>query len=510
MRDGENIRATFTSATANVTFYYRIGGSDSDPDPDNLGEGSTDTKLYNPLNKPIVTNGQTIKVIGTRADYQNSAIATNTVATLAAPTIGYSKVNETRGTCTITPPAGEGVTVRYTTDGSTPTSASTAYSAPFTVANFQTVKAVAFKTGLVESAPTTQKYYPTIATPVIGFRRDGSNIVPVITTATTGTTVQFYGTTGNSSAPADPTTESYDWCALGYGCSLPSNLSAGNFIKVIGVDAYFIAHEDHWLPSEVVTAEVPSEEVETPTITLSEDGTSVTNITCGTTDATIRYAINGSVSENSPIYTSGTIANLNGKTFNAQAFKPNMIASEVATKEHSATPIITVAAATGEVSISGTGVHYTSGDNPANPVYNSSAWDPEHPITLSDGETIKAVSYESGKIISAVASETYEAPVGPLTVATPSITWHNDCDEEGWYFTISCDTPGATIWYTYADEGNEAANPVTEYLDNYEDPVYMYSERGIVTVRAYAEKDGYTSSSEATPQSQNVDEDPCE
>jgi len=49
-------------------------------------------------------------------------------------------------TCTLTC-ATAGTTIRYTIDGTCPTSASTAYSAPFTVTAGKTVRAIAYKTG---------------------------------------------------------------------------------------------------------------------------------------------------------------------------------------------------------------------------------------------------------------------------------------------------------------------------------------------------------------------------
>ena len=71
--------------------------------------------------------------------------------TCKTPVISCSN-NQVSITCGTT-----GATVYYTTDGSTtPTSSSTAYSAPFTISANTTIKAIAIKEGLVSSAVVTQ------------------------------------------------------------------------------------------------------------------------------------------------------------------------------------------------------------------------------------------------------------------------------------------------------------------------------------------------------------------
>lgn len=52
----------------------------------------------------------------------------------------------------------EGSTIRYTTDGTEPTETSTAYSAPFTIAEAKTITAKAFKTGITPSDSVVGKY----------------------------------------------------------------------------------------------------------------------------------------------------------------------------------------------------------------------------------------------------------------------------------------------------------------------------------------------------------------
>lgn len=72
--------------------------------------------------------------------------------TVAAPTISGTTPFEESTTVTMSGPAG--ATIHYTTDGSTPTSASTAYSEAITLTDTTTVKAVAVKDGVTSSVTT--------------------------------------------------------------------------------------------------------------------------------------------------------------------------------------------------------------------------------------------------------------------------------------------------------------------------------------------------------------------
>jgi len=53
----------------------------------------------------------------------------------------------------------DGVTIRYTTDGSIPTASSPVYSGPITVVNTTIIKAYAVKEGFVDSNIVTAIYY---------------------------------------------------------------------------------------------------------------------------------------------------------------------------------------------------------------------------------------------------------------------------------------------------------------------------------------------------------------
>lgn len=73
-------------------------------------------------------------------------------STVSAPTISGSTPFAESTTVTMT--AESGAEIRYTTDGTTPTASSTLYSAPITLTDTTTVKAIALKNGLNSSVAT--------------------------------------------------------------------------------------------------------------------------------------------------------------------------------------------------------------------------------------------------------------------------------------------------------------------------------------------------------------------
>ena len=117
----------------------------------------------------------------------------------------------------------EGSTIRYTTDGETPTESSSVYSNPFSVSSATTVKAITINPNYVSST-VTEFAIPQVATPTI--QNNGSNAIS-ITTTTPGATI-YYTTDGTT-----PTTSSNQY-------SEPFDLTStgGNVtVKAIAVSA---------------------------------------------------------------------------------------------------------------------------------------------------------------------------------------------------------------------------------------------------------------------------------
>lgn len=99
-----------------------------------------------------ITEAKTFKAIAVKMDMNDSSVASaDCVPTVATPTISCAN-NTVTMACTT-----EGATIHYTTDGSTPTAESTAYSEPIAITETTTFKAIAVKSGMLNSAVASQE-----------------------------------------------------------------------------------------------------------------------------------------------------------------------------------------------------------------------------------------------------------------------------------------------------------------------------------------------------------------
>lgn len=140
-------KAAITCATSGAVIHYTTDGT----------EPTADSAVYSePLS--IAASPTTIKAIAMKLDCHDSAVASKVFTIVAKPVIG---VNADTGKIEMSC-ATDGATIYYTTDGSTPTSASTAYSAGLDQpAEETTYKAIAIKDGMVDSAIETFTFTPT-------------------------------------------------------------------------------------------------------------------------------------------------------------------------------------------------------------------------------------------------------------------------------------------------------------------------------------------------------------
>ncbi len=142
---------SLSSATTGATIYYTV-------------DGSTPTTSSAVYSAPIVVSAAslTIRAFAAATGYQSSPIV-----------MGTYQIQGTAATPTFTPPSGTSFastlsvsiadvtpssSIYYTTNGSTPTTASQLYSAPFTISATTTVRAIATASGYTQSAQGSASY----------------------------------------------------------------------------------------------------------------------------------------------------------------------------------------------------------------------------------------------------------------------------------------------------------------------------------------------------------------
>jgi sugar lactone lactonase YvrE len=182
---------TITDSTAGATIYYTT-------------DGSTPTAASRLYTGPItVLATETIEAITVATGYTSSAVASATytinLSAAAKPVFSLAAGTYTAAqTVTITDSTA-GATIYYTTDGSTPTTASNVYSKPITVAETETVEAMAEATGYTQSAVAMAGY--TIHLP----GTPGVTITPSSTSITTAQGLAVAVTVNGGSGKSTPT-----------------------------------------------------------------------------------------------------------------------------------------------------------------------------------------------------------------------------------------------------------------------------------------------------------------
>jgi hypothetical protein len=186
---------SFNNASSTVTITCGTEGSTIHYTTDNSEPTTTSTEYTVPFS---VTSATTVKAIAMHATLNPSDVAKLVIPQVATPTIqnnGSNAVSITTETV--------GATIYYTTDGSTPTTTSgTVYSEPLTEnISGVTIKAIAVKDGMVNSAVASNAVTLQCATPVI--KRSGQNGFTISCSfPASGVTIYYTtdGTTPNTSS----------------------------------------------------------------------------------------------------------------------------------------------------------------------------------------------------------------------------------------------------------------------------------------------------------------------
>ena len=140
---------TIADATSGATIHYTTNGT-------------TPTASSTVYSGPLTVNANVmLEAIAIKTGYTNSAVAsaTYTIApVLAPPTFSVAAGTYTGSQSVTISDATSGITIYYTTNGTTPTTASSVYSAPIAVNATETVQAMAVEAGYTPSSVATAVY----------------------------------------------------------------------------------------------------------------------------------------------------------------------------------------------------------------------------------------------------------------------------------------------------------------------------------------------------------------
>jgi sugar lactone lactonase YvrE len=418
----------------------------------------------------------------------NVASASPASQQVAAPAFAPSAGNYSGPQSVTISTTTNGATIRYTTDGSTPTqTVGERYSAPITVSASETIKAFAYASGAPDSTVTTAAYAiaGTVAAPVFSPLAGTYPTDQSVTISCTTPDAAIHYTMDGSTPTAASATYTAPITVAGNGMT--------ETIKAIATDAGMTA-------SSVATGVYGISYQVSPPAFSPDAGTysgdqSVT-ISCATPDAVIHYTTDGSAPTAfsatylGAIPVAGNKANVTIKAFaTGNGMSDSPVASAAYTINYSqvSTPNFSPAAATYSTDQSviitcatpGAAIHYTTDTTPpsaSSPLYTA-------PISVAkNGSTanIKAYAVKAGMSDSGIGSASYV--IGYPQVATPTFSPAGGVYSTDQTLRISCATPGAVIHYT-----TDGTTP-TGSSASYTTPIALAGNGTSQTFRAMATK----------------------
>jgi hypothetical protein len=422
-----------------------------------------DLKITSPVYSspiPVALNGtiMTIRAYATKTGMADSAVASATY-TIAYKQVATPLMSPAGGTYdtdqNVTITCEPGAVIRYTTNNPDLKETSPVYSDPIPVAlngTIMTIRAYATKTGMADSAMATATYtiaYNQVETPVMHPAGGTYSMDQSVTiTCVPSDAIIRYTTSGiapdeNSPIYSSPIQVNSNTTIMAYATK------AGMLQSSVKTENYIINY------GQVSTPSI------TPVGTTYNTDKYVT-ITCDTDGSSIYYTTNGDTpTSSSTPYGGPFLVTGPSKTtvVKAIAYNDPMTPSPIRTETYVIqwdtvqTPVISPEGKTYQadqpVTITcgtdGAVIHYTTnGDTPtaSSPTYAGAILVTEATSPM----TISAIGVKDGNISSDIASATYT--VQWPTVATPVLTPGSNTYNSNQSVTISCDTPGAKIYYT--------------------------------------------------------------
>jgi len=439
-------------------------------------DGSMPTTSSTPYSGPIsISSTTTVMAIGTFAGLSNSPVASATYAIQGppAPILSLAGGTYTTPQTVSISDSAPGAVIYYTTDGSTPTTASAQYAGPLSVTQTTTIEAIA-STGGPSSTLASATYTLRVATP--GFSPAAGSYTSAQTVTISNSTpgvVIYYTTDGTA-----PTTTSPVYAG-------PISVSATTTLNAIATLAGW-SNSATASAKYTITLKAPA----TPTFSL-RTGTYTTpqtvTISDSTTGALIYYTTDGSTPTTASTQYAGPLSVTQTTALKAIASSggPSSPVASATYTLRAATPSLSPSGGTFTSaqsvtisdSTSGASIYYTTdGSTP-----NASSTAYAGPIPVTQTTTVKAIALLTGWSNSNAASATYTLKVPPPTFAPGAGTYKGAQS-----VTLSDTMPGASIYYTV--NGSTPTTSSTLYTG----PISISSTE---TVKALAAFTGWSNSS---------------
>jgi len=520
-----SISVTITDATPGAAIYYTT-------------DGTSATTLSTLYTGPItVSSTETIKAIAsatglllsaqTAATYTNVSEATAVIFSLPTGTYGSAQsVSLSDATA--------GATIYYTTDGTTPTTASTVYTGPITVGATETITAVAGAPGLSLSPVIAQIYTIILGQTGISFSQGFGASTGLLqmngSTALNDTRLQLTnGLSGEAASAWFHTPVNIQTFTTDFTFQLSNPVADGITFAIqngaqglyaMGGNGYELGYAP--MPNSMAVKfdlynssgegpdstglylngalpTVPAIDLSTSGIDLHSDDTMAVHmtydgatLTMKITDQVTSASFTTSWTVNIPAAVGGNTAyvGFTGATGGGTSSQKILTWSyfNTTTATTTATPTFTPVAGTystaQNVTISdassGATIYYTT--DGSTPTTSSAVY--SAPIAVSATETINAIAVVSGSSASPVASAAYTIS-NSATAATPVYSPAAGTYTSAQSVTISDATAGATIYYT-----TNGATPTTS-SSVYAGPIAVSATE---TIKAIAVASGFTNS----------------
>jgi kumamolisin len=456
---------TMSDATPGVTIYYTTNGSTP----------TTSSTVYT---GPItISTSTTFEAIAAGNGYEASPVASAVyqINLPPAPTPTFSPGSGTYNapqTVTMSD-ASPGVTIYYTTNGSTPTTSSTVYTGPITISTSTTLEAIAAGNGYGASSEAFGVYQITALTPSFSPGSGTYNAPQTVTMsdATPGVTI-YYTTNGST-----PTTSSTVYTG-------PITISTNTTLEAIAAGNGYGASSEAFGVYQI-TALTPSFSLSSGTYNTPQTVT----ISDATPGVTIYYTTNGSTPTTSSTKYTGPITISTSTTLEAiaagngygpsyEAFGVYQIAAPAPTfspkpGSYSGPQSVTISDAA-----PGLTIYYTT--NGSTPTTSSAVY--TAPITTSTNTTLEAIASGNGYVASSVSSGVYQIATAAIPTFSPSPGSYSGPQS----VSISDSSPGVTIYYTTDGSTPTTSSPI------YTGPITISTS---TTLHGIASGNGYPTSS---------------